>query len=94
MRRHPTWLVDRNGIAYAIRTERLAWLDDAMPSGSTHATYQDRLNWECQEYQRRCGDNTKIAIRNNYRGDHWASTPGVDRQCKQVRSNSAFSQNY
>lgn len=86
----PTWLVDKNGIAYAIRTELLAWLDDPIPPGSTHPTYQARLNWECEEYQRRCGDNSKQAILKNYRGDHWVSTPGVDRQCKQVCCYTAF----
>ena len=83
----PTWLVDRIGIGYRLRTEQLSWLSEiwpGKPEGGGTMTYRERLNWECHEYRRRCGDNSQAAIDDNYRGDHWASVPGVDRQSKKV----------
>ena len=76
-------MVDRFGIGYGLRTEQLAWLSDAWP-GDGGGTYRERLNWECYDYMCRCGDNSQAAIDDNYRGDHWASVPGVDRQSKKV----------
>ncbi|PIL27790.1 hypothetical protein GSI_10943 [Ganoderma sinense ZZ0214-1] len=78
----PTCFVDKNLVMYAFRTERIGWLLQLMPAGSPHRTHQDRLNWECEQYRTLCGDNSPAAIRLNHRGDHFASTPGVDRQSK------------
>ncbi|KAI1782564.1 hypothetical protein LXA43DRAFT_1068599 [Ganoderma leucocontextum] len=76
---HPTWLVDEDGIAYAFRTEQVAWM---LKPWVGSKTFIQVLNDECAEYIRLCGDNSKEAIKRNHRGPHWASVPGVDRQSK------------
>ena len=74
-------MVDRAGIGYAFRIERVAWMFKLWDG---KRTFMQVLNSEFAEFMLRCGDNSQTAIDHNHRGDHFASVAGVDRQSKVV----------
>ncbi|KAI1785903.1 hypothetical protein LXA43DRAFT_1065510, partial [Ganoderma leucocontextum] len=77
----PTWLVDKAGIAFGLRTEILKFFLKPWKEGSDSTLLAD-LNKDCDTYMEMCGDRDAQAIQDNCRGLHWAMIVGADRQNK------------
>ncbi|RDX40344.1 hypothetical protein OH76DRAFT_1423751 [Lentinus brumalis] len=85
--RSPTLLLDRNGVAFAFRSNIPDWMTTPDENGRT---WLDHFEEECMWYIDKCGPRKDADIEANNRGDHWYMVVGVDRQNKKSPDLTSF----
>ncbi|KAI0744786.1 hypothetical protein C8Q76DRAFT_789270 [Earliella scabrosa] len=84
----PKWFVDRDGRAFAFRTEVPPWMVSA--EGPDQLTFLDKFELQCRAYIERCGNRSADDLKANNRGRHWYMVVGIDRQNKLVPQLTQF----